>query len=489
MEESKELNPRGCSTFEMTTYSLGSCTESLVLNTIGGFAILYYTKSLGISAAWAGVAMSASSLWDGIVDPIIGHISDNTRSRFGKRFPYMLLGGILMVLCFFFLWYVPASFKTDWVIGSIKIPAMSILIGYLIIMNLLLRTTYAVFVIPYTALGFEICQDYSGRSKLQGIRMALSMAANLLGPAMAWVIWFPDKGKIKDTQIAQNYINMGMVFTIASFVFLLLMLAFMAKYIKDSRQDTSCHGSLMAFFENIKDIILDKYIRWVFVFMCFISLGVTLIGNLQMFVFDDFMQLNGGQKSIAHGATMVFMMLGSLSLVYFVRRFDKKGAIYIAVAWSVLCELLLAALFLTGFIKPGQMLAGFPIAFVLFAFFHGAYWFGNGILLPTAFSMIADISEINRIKSGVNKDASYAAVYSLGMKMATAAAFLVVGFCIDWTGFQSGADAVQTPESMWRVCALTFVAGPLAQLLALAVICRYPVTKVFIEEMRSEAAV
>lgn len=477
-----------CSTSEMTKYGLGSCVESLVLNSFFGFSMLYYTKALGLDPKMAGWATFIATWWDAVSDPIMGHISDNTKSRFGKRHLYMLVGGIAMITSFFFIWYVPGFFKTECVVGSMTISAMTMLFFYLVVMNLILRTAYTVFVVPYTALGFEICNDYAGRSKVQGIRNGMNMAANLLGPAMAWVVFFPknDIGEIQDTQIAQNYINMGSIFTAASAVFLFLVLYFTAKYIKDSRQDTTCHGNVGAFFKNMKEIVLDKYPRWVFLFMFFVLLGIVIVSTLQMYVFDDFMKLDGLQKTITHGGTMVGMGLGSLSLAFFVRRFDKKGAILIAVIWSAFCELLLAALFLTGFLKPGQAIGGFPISVAIFAFFHGAYWFGNGIMMPTAVSMMADVSEIHKIKDGVNKDASYAAMFSLAMKISIGVSALVAGYCLSWTGFQSGADAVQTPEYLWRICALTFVVGPVASLLALSLISRYPVNEQFIEDLRNQ---
>ena len=252
MEKASGFDPKNCSTFEMTKYSLGACTESLVLNSFFGFSMLYYTKALGLGPDLAGWATFIATLWDAVSDPIMGHISDNTKSRFGKRFQYMFIGGVLMLISFFFIWYVPSFFKADLVVGSTTISGMTMLFGYLVTMNLVLRTAYTIFVVPYTALGFEICTDYNGRSKIQGIRMALNMTANLLGPAMAWFIFFPNnKGALKDTQIAQNYIDMGTVFTIAGAVFLFLMLFFMARHIKDSREDTSCHGTIGAFFKNI----------------------------------------------------------------------------------------------------------------------------------------------------------------------------------------------------------------------------------------------
>lgn len=476
-----------CSTVEMIKYGFGSCVESLILNSFFGFSMLYYTKALGLSPKLAGIATFIATLWDAVSDPIMGHISDNTKSRWGKRHQYMLVGGVLMILSFFFIWYVPDMFKNELVIGSLTLSATTMLFMYLVVMNLVLRTAYTVFVVPYTALGFEICNDYDGRSKVQGIRNGLNMAANLCGPALAWYVFFSNNTEqLKATQVPGNYIKMGAVFAGASFVFLFLMLYFTSKYIKDSRNDEACHSNVVDFFKDVRDIALDKYPRWVFLFMFFVLLGIVLVSTLQMYVFDDFMRLDGMQKTVTHGGTMVGMGLGSLSLAFFVKHFDKKGAICIAVVWSVLCELVLAALFLTGFIEPGQIIGGVPIAFILFAFFHGAYWFGNGIMMPIAVSMMADVSEINKITTGLNKDGSYAAMFSLAMKISISIAALVAGYCLSWTGFVSGADSVQTSESVWKVCALTFVVGPLASLAALALISRYPVTKKFIEKLRTE---
>ena len=472
------LGTQSCSTPEMVKYSLGACTESLILNSFFGFAMLYYTKALGLSPKYAGVAAFMATIWDAVSDPIMGHISDNTRSRFGKRHPYMLFGGAAMILSFFFIWYIPEFFKSD----------MTVLFWYLVVMNLLLRSAYTVFIVPYTALSFEICQDNTGRSKIQGIRTALNMAANIFGCALAWTLFFGHNTEtIRATNVSQNYVRMGTTFTIASCLFLFLMLAFTRKHIKDSSRDETCSRDVLDFFRDVAEIILDKYSRWVFIFVFFVLLGIVLVSSLQMYVFEDFMYLGGWQKTITHGGTMVGMGLGSLFGAALVRRFDKKGAICVGVCWGVLCELVLALLFLTGLLKPGQTIDGFPISFVLFSFFHGAYWFGNGVLVPISVSMMADISEIHQIKTGVNKDGSYAAMYSLTMKTSMSMGMLIAGYCLSWVGYVSGSDVSQPAEVVWRICALTFVVGPVASLMALALILKYPVSKAFIENIRGES--
>ena len=69
--------------------------------------MLFYTKSLGLDPKWAGLAMSLSVFWEAVTEPVMGHISDNTRSSWGRRHPYMLAGGLLMALCSYLIWTVP----------------------------------------------------------------------------------------------------------------------------------------------------------------------------------------------------------------------------------------------------------------------------------------------------------------------------------------------------------------------------------------------
>ena len=108
----KQIDSVNLPTTDMVKYSLGACTESLVLNSFFGFSMLYYTKALGLDPKMAGIATFIATLWDAVSDPIMGHISDNTQSRFGKRHLYMLLGGAGMIASFYFIWYVPDFFKT-----------------------------------------------------------------------------------------------------------------------------------------------------------------------------------------------------------------------------------------------------------------------------------------------------------------------------------------------------------------------------------------
>ncbi len=477
-EDLKEL--RSCPTIDMVKYSSGDATVSLVMNSIFGFAMLYYTNALGLSGKLAGIAMGVATLWDAVSDPVMGHITDNTSSRFGRRHPYILFGGILMVVSYFFIWYVPDIFTSS----------NLFLFWYLVVMNLIVRTAFTVFAIPYTALGFEMCRDYEGRSKIQGIRTSVNMAANLLGPALSWAVFFGNNETVRATSVAGNYIKMGAVFAVVGLLIVLFLTFSTSKYIIDSRNMKFEGKSVGAFFRDMKQILTDRYPRWVFGYAIVVIIGIALVSSLQMYIFEDVLLLSGIKKTIVHGGTMIGMGLGALSASYLAGRFEKKGAVFIGGIGSIFCELLLCFLLVSDVLKTheSEVLFGVevPVTFLTVTILHGLYWFGNGVMLPIATSMMADISEIHEIRTGINKDGAYAAVYSFAMKFAMSFALFVSGYTLEFTGFVAGAEGGQTQDVLDRLTMATFLFGPLISLTALVLIKLYPVDKKLIEQIRSD---
>jgi GPH family glycoside/pentoside/hexuronide:cation symporter len=333
----------------------------------------------------------------------------------------MLVGGLLMALCSYLIWTVP---------GFCRGSQMAIF-WYLVSMNLLLRTGLTMFFIPYMALGFEMCGDYQGRSRLQGIRQIFNMAANFAGPAMAWVFFFGGKGNTQATTIESNYHHMGGTFATATAIFVILVCVFTFRWKEDTSSAPRAleHGWFKEFFIEMKQILADPNPRWVFTFIFVVCAGMVIVSSLQMFVYDDFMKFPAWQKSIAHGSTMIGMALGALVSMGLTKRFDKKGAVLIGGATSIIGNLMLAALFLTGIVKPDASLAiggtTLPLALILFVIFHASYWFGNGIMLPVSTAMMADVSEVRRLKTGEVKDGGYSSVFSLAMRMAISFSLIV----------------------------------------------------------------
>ncbi len=470
----------------MFTYGLGECANSLVMNGVFGFAMLFFTKALGLDPVWAGIAMAVSVVWEAVFEPIMGHISDQTRSRWGRRHPYMLVGGILMALCSYLIWFVPGVFRSSqWSI-----------FGYLVTINLVLRTGLTMFFIPYMALGFEMCSDYQGRARLQSIRQIFNMAANFAGPALAWFIFFQDRGDIRGTTVAVNYQHMGEVFALSTAIFVVIVVVFTFPWHEASSPAATetRAGWIKGFWLDMRQILRDPNPRWVFVFVFIVCGGMVLVSSLQIFVYDDYMKFSAHEKSIAHGGTMLGMALGAFCSVWLAKRFDKRGAVLFGGVVSVLANLTLGLLFVTGWVprNASWILAGHavPLAMVLFVPIHALYWLGNGIMLPIANAMMADVSEIQQLRTGVNKDGAYSSVFSLSMRLAISLSLLASGYCLDSIGYKvavRGEVVIQSPEAIWRLGVVTFVVGAFICLLSLLAIRKYPVTRSLLEAGRSAA--
>jgi glycoside/pentoside/hexuronide:cation symporter, GPH family len=466
----------------LIAYASGEGAYSLAVNGISAFALLFYVQVLGLSGKQAGLALSIGMLWDAITDPVMGHISDNTRSRFGRRHPYILGGGIFLAAAFFFLWSVPGIFKGPQAI-----------FWYLLGMNLVVKTASTIFDVPYTALGFEICTDYDERAKLQGVRYMFNMTMNLVFMAGGWLLFFGDRrgtpGRIIDgTMLEANYRRMGLALSLAILALILFCYFSTKRHAYDTTSSPRIAGhSLKAFYVNMKDILRDRLAIAVFSYFGIARFGMLLVSQVQMFTYRFYMGFPDFLKTIVHGSGMVGFALGSLLAAPLVRRWDKKPAAGVGIALNVTGSLLLYAFFIGGILTPqtalplpdGLPLVGgrvLPLAAMVFALGQTMYWAGNGLLVPLAASMIADVSEINMRRTGVLKDGSYSAVFSLFNKATASLALLVTGLMLDGAGIVPQA-ATQTAAAAKNVARLTFISGPIIALLALLIMRTYPVDR------------
>ena len=463
----------------MVGYSIGECGNSLVMNSLFGFAMMYYTDALGLPHAQAGLAMAVAVFWDAITDPVMGHVSDNTRSRFGRRHPHLLWGGIATILTYVFLWHVPTAFTAN----------TQMLFWYLVVINLLQRTAITVFYVPYVALGFEICTDYKERVTLQGIRSAMNMLSNLLGPGLAWAIFFANNEGARATSVPGNYLSMGMGFAAVSLVAFLLVVFVTRKHIKDSRHASTDGNTIAAFFKDMREITSDRLARYVLLFTVVVWAGIAFGSSLQMYLYEHFMRFTGIEKTIVHGGSMAGFGVGSLIATWLTTRFEKRGGVLWGALQTIGANAVLAVLFLPGILVPGQHATVFsldiPISFVAFAIFHMTYWMGNGIIFPTVLSMMADVSEINEIHTGVNKDGAYAAVFSFAQKVAISLAVLGSGYVLEFIGFIPGTEVLQSAPTLWKLCAWTLLVGPAIALVSVGMIRGYPVTGAMLTDIRN----
>ena len=182
---------------------------AITANILVFFLLYFFTNVAGLPAGLAGSILAIGKIGDAINDPIAGILSDRTRTRWGRRIPWMLFGTIPFGAFFFLQWIVP-KFSEDPNINNWY------LFAYYIIIATLFNLAYTVVNLPYTALTPELTQDYNERTNLNSFRFAFSIGGSILSLVLAGIITaaYPD-------DLKQRFMVLGLVTTAVSVIALL----------------------------------------------------------------------------------------------------------------------------------------------------------------------------------------------------------------------------------------------------------------------------
>ncbi|NJR65960.1 MAG: MFS transporter [Leptolyngbyaceae cyanobacterium CRU_2_3] len=164
-------------------YGAGDLGPAITANILAFFLLFFFTSVAGLNAGLAGSILMIGKIWDAINDPIVGMMSDRTRSaKWGRRYPWMLWGAIPFGMTFFLQWIVP-KFGEDAAANQWG------LFGYYILIAVLFNTFYTMVNLPYTALTPELTQDYNERTSLNSFRFAFSISGSIFSLILAQVIF------------------------------------------------------------------------------------------------------------------------------------------------------------------------------------------------------------------------------------------------------------------------------------------------------------
>ncbi|MBF0198702.1 MAG: MFS transporter [Planctomycetes bacterium] len=176
------------------SYGLGGYAEHNLNNTINMMANPILNVTLGVSPALVGIVLAAPRFWDAFTDPIMGGVSDRWNSKYGRRKPFIFIGGMLSAMFFVIMWMMPR--------GMSEMQYFS----YFLITSLLFYTCFTVFGVPYYALGFEMSSDYGERTEIQTYRSIFSFIS---GFAVQWMFWLIQRDVFSDSLEGMRWVAGG----------------------------------------------------------------------------------------------------------------------------------------------------------------------------------------------------------------------------------------------------------------------------------------
>lgn len=413
------------------------------------FAI-FMTDIVGLPAKMAALAIFIGKSWDYINDPIIGYLCDRTRTRWGRRRPFLLFGFIPFGLSFLMMWWIP-PFENQW-----------LLTGYYALAFFFFDTMVTVVTMPYFALTPELTQDYDERTSLTSYRMAFS----LIGGLVAFVVPLAIVGETIPEN-ADRTLMMGAIFAAAAS--LPLLLTFFGtrekkKYL--AQEPPSLRESLRAARRN------RPFIFAMGIFL-FTWTAMSIIEN-QLFYFLEYRMGMEEQAPIVAGVVFVTAILVLPLWVWAARKTDKRKAYIFGMLF--LSAVMVTLIFIPPTLGLFIVLALAALAGVGVSAIHVLTW-----------AMIPDAVEVDELESGARHEGMFYALVTLFRKMAVSIALPLVLLLLDASRFVP--NSAEQPES--AINAIRFLMGPLPSLFLLGGIVFaifYPLSRQAHQETRAKIA-
>lgn len=375
------------------------------------FLLFFMTDHLNIPPVWASFTLLLPKLWEFLTDPYIGLRSDRSRSSWGRRHPFMLAGAILLSLGIALVFNVP----------QFDSPEMRWL--YVTATFVLATTGYALFSVPYTALLGEMTADRHERTRLVALRMGF-LGASLLIAAVGW----PEVLKaLGGSTAAYGVVGWGVG---------ALCLAAMLVTVFGTRRIPLIEGPVDAtsLVDQLRLVLRER----AFVLLA-LAYGLQMLAQSA----NTAMLAYVGKYWSPLGADFLALYFGVMTLV----------SILAMVAWAAVARYLSKRIcfVLGGLIgAAGFLISAAGLFQPLWVLIVGAALAGIGFSAGQVFgfSLLPDVIDGNRRRTGVNRDGAFTGVWVGWEKIGLALGAMFAGLALGWTGFvASSSQAVEQPAA------------------------------------------
>lgn len=439
-------------------FGLGMLANQMFPAALGIFMVVL-VENLGMPSWMWGVLFFVPRIVDAFFDPVMGFISDNTKSVWGRRRQYVFIGSIIMGIAFVIMWQL---YREDSVMYNFT---------FFLTFSLIFHIGLSIFSVPYVAMGYEMSDDFHERTSIMAISQWIGQFAWVIAPWF-WVImydpsWFPNA----DTATRTLAIWVGSVFMLLAMVPAIFIKSKSTKF-DDTLQPLTYKtigGSLKEILISFKEAFSNKPFRKLCIATFFIFNAFNTVAGFTFFIVVYYL-FNGDTAAAGIWPTL-FGCGGALATTFIVipivawiaKKMEKKRAFLICQGISILGYILLWFLFVPG--KPYMFLFALPF-----------FSFGIGSLFTLMMSMTADVCDMDELESGKRREGVFGAIYWWMVKFGFAIAGLLTGVIMSAVAFKAGAPT--QPEGAVTGLRLFFSGVPIfGTLIAIWVMWNYDLTE------------
>lgn len=453
-------------------YGLGAFVNNLLGAAIGGMMIVL-NLGLGMNPALVGLLGGIPRLMDAFTDPLMGFISDRTRSKWGRRRPYIFWGAIISGIVYIFLWQLPGD-KSE-----------TFYFVYFLMGSLIFYLAYTVFATPWVALGYELTPDYHERTRLMGVQNFIGQLPYLVAP---WFLWIMTYDKFFDNQvegaaglaiiIAVIVIGIGIV----PAVFLRERFQEISRPEEKETQAEEKKGSVGSFFSEFFTGFYNTLKSGPFLRLCLATFlvfnGFMLISSFQFYVIIYY--VFGGDQTLGAeyagyagtvGSICTFLVI--IFVTWLATKIGKRRAFFVSTGLSIVGY----ALKWICYNPEIPWLVVVPAPFLAFALG------GLFVLMP---SMIADVVDADELETYERREGMYGSIFWWMVKLGMAAALTGGGFLLNATGFDVALEGNQGETTIFLLRLFDAGIPIISSFIAIWAIYTFPLTEERAHEVRAE---
>ena len=442
---------------QKVAFGVGMLANQMFPAAMGIFMVVL-VQDLGFPGWMWGVIFFLPRVFDSITDPIMGFISDNTKSRWGRRRQYVLIGAIIMGISFSILWQLHRENGLDYNFA------------YFIIWSFVFYLGLTIFSVPYVAMGYEMSNDFHERTNIMAVAQWIGQWAWVIAPWF-WVIMY-DQGFFESADVATR--------TIAVWVGIICMIFAMVPAIFIKSKSTldedyaplnvkNIGSSFKGIIDGFKEAFKNKPFRKLCIATFLVFNAFNTVAAFTFFIVVYYL-FNGDAEAAGLWPTL-FGSLGALSTTFLVipivtrmsKVMGKKRAFLASQSISIIGYILLWFLFIPG--KPYMFIFALPF-----------FAFGIGSLFTLMMSMTADVIDLDELNTGLRREGVFGAIYWWMVKFGFAIAGLLSGIILSIIGFN--ADTASQTEGAITGLRIFFSGLPiLGTLIAILIMRGYNMTE------------
>ena len=441
-------------------YGFGAVANGAKSNGFNYLLLFYYSQVIGLRADLVSLGILIALVFDAISDPLVGYISDNTRSKLGRRHPYMYAAGVPVALAYYFLWSPPAWDETG-------------LFLYFVCMAVLIRTLITFYEIPATALVAELTDDYDQRTEMMSFRYFFGWWGGLTMAVMNYLVFLPEeKGGL---EYVQGWSNYGLTASIVIFISIYVSAIGTHKHIPHLRKPpSSAPFSFTKTKKEIKETLSNRSFFALFVSALLQAVAAGVSTSLSIYFSRHFWELTTTEIGYMN-LPYFFSAFIALMLAPRVSRWlgKKKGGMTVLGLAFAMAPMPYILRVLGLFPENGTDTLFWTL--VVFNTVEVTLIIMSSSLIA---AMIADVVEDSEVKTGRRSEGIFFAANSFAQKAVNGLGVVVAGQILAIIQFPTKAKPGQVPEETLFDLAYIYVPTLLFfYLFALAVLSVYKINR------------